>query len=218
MAAHDGDAAMTAARQRMVEEQIARRDVRDPRVLDAMRKVPRERFVPADALDKAFGDHPVSIGFGQTVSQPYVVALMSEAAELTGSETVLDVGTGCGYQTAVLAELARRVVTIEIVEELAQSARERLRALGYDNVVFHVGDGRRGCEAEAPFDAIVVAAAPSEVPAPLIEQLTEDGRLVIPVGPADTQELLVYRRRADEPKGYVVRSLGAVRFVPLVES
>jgi protein-L-isoaspartate(D-aspartate) O-methyltransferase len=209
-------AVMAARRARMVEEQLVRRDIRDRRVLDAMGRIERHRFVPEGHLQNAYGDFPVPIGAEQTLSQPYIVALMTEALGLQGDEKVLDVGTGSGYQTAVLAELAREVYTIEIVRELAEASRERLLSMGYENVHFRIGDGREGWPEQAPFDAILVAAAPVSIPVHLREQLGPEGRMVLPVGPSWEQELELHVRDPREGEGFSVRKLGAVRFVPLV--
>jgi protein-L-isoaspartate(D-aspartate) O-methyltransferase len=195
----------------MVREQIEARDVRDPRVLAAMRKVPRHLFVPPDEQASAYIDSPLPIGYGQTISQPYIVAFMTDALELNPRDRVLEIGTGSGYQAAVLAELAREVYTIEIVEPLAKEAEERLRRLQYANVHARVGDGYRGWPEEAPFDAIMVTAAPDHVPPPLVEQLRDGGRLVLPVGRWD-QELIRLRRTG---KGITREALLPVRFVPM---
>jgi protein-L-isoaspartate(D-aspartate) O-methyltransferase len=199
------------ARERMVEEQIEARGVRDPRVLAAMRKVPRHELVPAPQRGSAYEDYPLPIGQGQTISQPYVVAAMSEALALKGSERVLEVGTGSGYQAAVLAELAERVYTIEIVPELAARAKADLARLGYRNVEVREGDGWRGWPEAAPFDAIMVTAAPPEVPPELVAQLAVGGRLVIPVGRYE-QSLLLLRRTE---QGIEREELFGVRFVPM---
>ncbi len=212
----DVDIVMAARRARMVEEQLVRRGIQNARVLEAMSRIERHRFVPEPHLVNAYGDFPVPIGVEQTLSQPYIVALMTEALGLDGHEKVLEIGTGCGYQTAVLAELARVVYTVEILDELSSRARETLLDLGYENIHFRVGDGRQGWPGEAPFDGILAAAAPLTVPPPLREQLSPTGRLVLPVGPAEEQELELHARDASEPEGFRVRSLGAVRFVPLV--
>jgi protein-L-isoaspartate(D-aspartate) O-methyltransferase len=198
-------------RDRMVTDQIQGRDVSDPRVLAAMRSVPRHRFVPEELRAEAYDDTPLPIGEGQTISQPYIVGLMSQLLELRGGERVLEVGTGSGYQAAVLAELAREVYTIEIVEPLARAAAATLRELGYARVVVRAGDGYRGWPEAAPFDAIIVTAAPDHVPQPLVDQLKVGGRLVIPVGEY-SQELL---QCVKTPEGLVRRSVIPVRFVPL---
>jgi len=197
----------------MVRRQIEGRGVRSRAVLAAMRTVPRHEFVPTAQRDEAYADRPLPIGWQQTISQPYIVALMTELAELEGGERVPEVGTGSGYQSAVLAEIAATVYTVEIVEPLVRSAAIRLRRLAYRNVIPRFGDGGFGWEEAGPFDAIVVTAAPRrEVPVSLREQLAEGGRLVAPVGGTDEQRLKVVRRR----DGRFVTSSGiAVRFVPM---
>ena len=200
------------AREAMVREQIASRGVRDERTLAAMRKVPRHLFVPPAAAGEAYDDHPLPIGHGQTISQPYIVAFMTEALGLDGGESVLEVGTGSGYQAAVLAEVAARVYTIEIVPPLAEEAGERLRRLGYANVEVRSGDGYRGWPEAAPFDAIMVTAAAPRIPEPLKEQLKDGGRLILPVGD-EYQELIVVTRRGGS---FAERRVLPVRFVPLV--
>ena len=198
-------------RAEMVERQLAARDIVDERVLAAMGVVPRHLFVPEALREQAYADHPLPIGEGQTISQPYIVALMTQAIGLSGDERVLEIGTGSGYQAAVLAELAREVHSIEIVEPLAERARATLESLGYSNLRLRVGDGYRGWPEAAPFDAIVVTAAPDHVPEPLVDQLAPGGRMLIPVGSAD-QELLVIERG---PDGITRRSILPVRFVPM---
>jgi protein-L-isoaspartate(D-aspartate) O-methyltransferase len=200
-----------AARAQMVRDQVEARGVRDPRVLAAMRKVPRHELVPESVRDHAYEDRPLPIGESQTISQPYVVAAMTEALELKGDERVLEVGTGSGYQAAVLAELCQQVYSIEIVPALAERARKDLARLGYANVEIRQGDGWRGWPEHAPFDAIVVTAAPAEVPPELIEQLAVGGRLVIPVGRYE-QELVRIRKT---PEGISREVLFGVRFVPM---
>jgi len=201
-------------RHRMVEQQLAARDIRDERVLEAMRRVPRELFVPEEVRDRAYDDAALPIGSGQTISQPAMVALICELLALRGDERVLDVGTGSGYQAAVLAELAREVHTIERLAGLADRARVNLEAAGYaDRVVVHVGDGTLGDPEHAPFAAVAVAAAAPDVPPTLFEQLELDGRLVVPVGSRHDQLLQLVVRRADGRK--VTRSVPC-RFVPLV--
>lgn len=195
----------------MVSQQIEARGVRDPRVLAAMRKVPRHEFVPEEQVPLAYEDHPLPIGHEQTISQPYIVAAMSELANVGPGARVLEIGTGSGYQAAILAELGAQVFSIEIVEPLAKSAAATLARLGYDQVHVRAGDGTRGWPDEAPFDAVIVTAAPPRVPEPLKEQTKVGGRLVIPVG-EDHQELLVLTRT---PKGFVERTIFAVRFVPM---
>ena len=207
---------MAKRRQRMVDEQLVSRGIRDERVLEAMGRIQRHRFVPDPHLDKAYSDRPVPIAAGQTLSQPYIVAVMAQALELSGEETVLEIGTGSGYQTAVLAELAREVYTIEIVSELAGEARELLAALGYRNIHSNVSDGSDGWPEAAPFDAILAAAAPERVPMKLRKQLAEEGRMVIPIGPPHLQELELHQRRSGAEGGFTIRRLGAVRFVPFV--
>jgi protein-L-isoaspartate(D-aspartate) O-methyltransferase len=199
-------------RVRMVETQIVARGVRDPRVLAAMRKVPRHLFVDPSQRSHAYEDHPLPIAGNQTISQPYIVALMTELLELAPGERVLEIGTGSGYQSAVLAELAKDVYSIEIVPELARSAASRLKELGYANVTVREGDGYRGWPEQAPFNAIIVTAAPERIPQPLIEQLAPGGVMVIPVG-GFFQELKVFRKSAD---GRVTeKDILPVRFVPM---
>jgi protein-L-isoaspartate(D-aspartate) O-methyltransferase len=197
----------------MVGQQLRDRDIVDDRVLAAMERVPRELFVDADLRDRAYDDAALSIAAGQTISQPYMVARIVEALELAGDEKVLDVGTGSGYQAAVLAELAREVVSIERIPELADRARANLRAAGYETVEVVVGDGTLGVPDRAPFDAIAVAAAAPGIPEALYEQLVPHGRLVVPVGDAGGQQLEVVIRTPEGPA--VVRSVQC-RFVPLI--
>ena len=201
-------------RERMVAEQMAARDIKDPRVLAAMGKVPRHLFVPADQQRLAYEDHPLPIGKDQTISQPYIVAYMSQALELKPSDTVLEIGTGSGYQAAVLGELAAEVYTIEIVKELADRAKQTLADAGYKNIHVRHGDGYAGWPEHAPFNAIMVTAAPDHVPQPLIDQLAPGGRMVIPVGDY-FQELRLIQRTE---QGVVERSTIAVRFVPLTRT
>jgi protein-L-isoaspartate(D-aspartate) O-methyltransferase len=200
-------------RERMVAGQLRGRDITDERVLAAMARVPRELFVPGEMRDRAYDDAALPIGAGQTISQPYMVARICEALALTGRERVLDVGTGSGYQAAVLAELAADVHTIERVPELAERARVTLTEAGYEQVHVHVGDGTLGLPEHAPFDAIAVAAAAPHIPNALYEQLTLRGRLVVPVGRRRGQDLQVVVRSPEGPA--VVRSVPC-RFVPLV--
>ncbi len=195
----------------MVDDQIEARGIRDPRVLGAMRKVPRDRFVPPDVVSLAYADQPLPIGHGQTISQPYIVAYMSEALRVTPQSKVLEIGTGSGYQAAILGELAREVYTIELIPELAARARATLESLGYANVHVRTGDGYLGWPEEAPFDAIMVTAAPDHVPQPLVDQLAVGGRLVIPVGDFD-QEIRILTRT---PAGIEESRTIPVRFVPL---
>jgi protein-L-isoaspartate(D-aspartate) O-methyltransferase len=178
-------------RERMVDEQLVRRGIADARVLDAMRKVPRHRFVEEALRDRAYGDHPLPIGEGQTISQPYMVAAMTQLLQLVGTEKVLEIGTGSGYQTAILAELARRVCSIERLPALAGRARRILEELGYTNAVVKIADGTYGWPDEAPFDRILVTAGAPAVPAPLFQQLAEGGRLVVPIGDPQGQTLHV---------------------------
>jgi protein-L-isoaspartate(D-aspartate) O-methyltransferase len=199
------------AREAMVAEQIEQRGVRDARTLAAMRKVPRHLFVPPALQAEAYSDHPLPIGHDQTISQPYIVALMTEALGLRGGETVLEVGTGSGYQAAVLAEIAARVFTIEIVAPLAEEARERLKRLGYRNVEVRAGDGYLGWPEKGPFDAVMVTAAAPRIPEPLKEQLKDGGRLVIPVGDADQELIVVTKKGATYAEDRVL----PVRFVPM---
>jgi protein-L-isoaspartate(D-aspartate) O-methyltransferase len=203
----------TAARQLMVDAQLRARGVSDPRVLDAMLRVPRHRFVPEAYRSQAYEDHPLPIGDGQTISQPYIVARMLESLNLTTADEVLEVGTGSGYVTALLAELAAQVFSIERHPALADCARNVLAALGYANVRVFTGDGTLGLPAEAPFDAILVSAAASDLPSALLAQLRDRGRMVIPVGPADSQQLQ-FIRMVDGQQVVSLREL--VRFVPLV--
>lgn len=202
-------------RQAMVETQIAARDVTDPAVLAAMAAVPRHRFVPADYLDQAYEDHPLPIGFGQTISQPYIVALMSQSLALEPGDKVLEIGTGSGYQAAILAEMGMEVYTVEIIPELAERAEKTLQAVGYDNVLVRNADGYFGWPEHAPYDGIIVTAAPDHLPQPLVQQLKPGGRLVIPIGPVGAvQTLWLFQK---QPDGEVTATnLGAVRFVPLV--
>jgi len=198
----------------MVSEHIEARGVRNERVLNAMRQVPRHLFVPEHLRSCAYDDCPQIIGYGQSISQPYIVALMTDLLGLTGIEKVLDVGTGSGYQAAVLSLLVDRVVSIERVAELAETARQRLEELGYRNVTVHVGDGSLGWPDEAPYDAIVVAAGSLAIPPPLIEQLAPGGRLVIPIGDAGMQDLIRVTKNEDGTTKQ--ESFGPVVFVPLV--
>ncbi len=186
----------------------------DPRVMAAIGRVPRHRFVPAALRHRAYDNRPLPIGHEQTISQPFIVALMSDLAEVDASDRVLEVGTGSAYQAAILAELAARVYTIEIIAALGRQAAALLRELGYDNVATRIGDGYRGWPEAAPFDAIVVTAAPEQIPQPLIDQLAPGGRLVTPVGPVGGEQALVVLRK-DADGSTVMRTVIAVRFVPL---
>lgn len=198
-------------RSRMVEYQIRTRGIQDKSVLKAMAKVPRHRFVDASAAHLAYADRPVRIGYDQTMSQPFIVAYMTQAAQLSPNKTVLEIGTGSGYQTAVLGELAKEVYTIEIIPELAKSARQILSELGYQNVHVKTGDGHQGWAEHAPYDAILVTAAPTHIPEPLINQLALTGRLVIPVGSWE-QELIVLTKTQD---GIRQETTIPVLFVPM---
>jgi protein-L-isoaspartate(D-aspartate) O-methyltransferase len=200
-------------RRQMVEEQIMVRHVRDPRVLDAMRAVPRHLFIPEGQLSEAYNDYPLPIGMGQTISQPYIVAQMTELLELKGDERVLEVGTGCGYQAAVLSLLAREVYTTEIIESLALEATERLARLGYSNVHARHSDGSQGWPEVAPFDAIIITAAAPRVPEALAAQLKDQGRLVIPIGEEGATQTLTLCQKQD--KSMVATELEFVLFVPM---
>lgn len=201
------------ARDRMIENQLRSRGVDDSRVLEAMRKVPRHLFVDEALRSQAYNDHPLPIGEKQTISQPYIVALMTQGLELKGDEKVLEIGTGSGYQTAILAELAERVFSIERIPSLSYKAKQILRKLGYRNVILRIGDGTLGWSDEAPFDAILVTAGSPKVTQPLIDQLAMGGRMLIPVGDRISQELLLVERI---PEGIRKTGLGGVRFVDLV--
>lgn len=201
-----------AQRARMVERQLRNRDIRDERVLQAMLAVPRHLFVPEDARPQSYEDGPLPIGYDQTISQPYIVAFMTEALEIQPDHRVLEIGTGSGYQAAVLGKLAARVYSIEIVPPLAERARETLARLGYRNVEVRTGNGYLGWPEHAPYDRIMVTAAPEEVPAALVEQLEVGGRMAIPVGPSHDQQLRILRRTAAGTE--IIRTL-PVRFVPM---
>jgi protein-L-isoaspartate(D-aspartate) O-methyltransferase len=207
-----GSDADAARRARMVESQIVARGVRDLRVLEAMREVPRHLFVDASQRSEAYEDHPLPIAGHQTISQPYIVALMTELLDVQPGEAVLEIGTGSGYQSAVLAKLARQVYSIEIVPELAREAADRLKRLGYTNVAVREGDGYRGWPEHAPFDAIIVTATPERIPEPLLDQLAPNGRMVIPVG-GFFQELKVFRK--DAAGKVSEKDVLPVRFVPM---
>lgn len=203
-----------ARRNAMVDSQLAARDIRDPRVLAAMRSVPRHRFVPENQVAYAYDDRPLPIGSGQTISQPYIVAFMTEHAQLPADARVLEIGTGSGYAAAVLGRLAAQVFTMERRPELAATARRRLAEVGADNVQVIVGDGTRGLPDEAPFDAILATASGPAVPKPLIEQLVPGGRLVIPVERRFGHQQLMVVQRTDD--GYDEKSVLGVAFVPLI--
>ena len=214
VAAEESEEAAARARRKMVQQQIRRRNVEDPRVLAAMEKVPRHRFVPRGLRSRAYEDHPLPISHGQTISQPYIVALMTELTRVKPGDKVLEVGTGSGYQAAVLAELAGQVFTIEIVKGLAEQAAKTLAELGYEKVHTRHGDGFLGWPKEAPFDAILVTAAPREVPQPLLDQLAPGGRMCVPVGPQGWgQDLRLIVK--DEQGRVRSRDIIPVRFVPL---
>ena len=201
------------ARARMVEDQLVARGISDERVLQAMRQVPRHLFVPESRRSYSYHDRPLSIGYEQTISQPFIVASMTASLKLTGEEKVLEIGTGSGYQSAILSQLARQVISIECIQELADSARKTLTSLGYDTVKVNLGDGSFGLPDEAPFDAIMLTAAAPEVPMPLCHQLTDGGRLVGPIGSRHDQILVWLRRYGDD---WERETLGPVIFVPLV--
>jgi protein-L-isoaspartate(D-aspartate) O-methyltransferase len=198
-------------RRRMVAHQIERRGICDRRLLDAMREVPRHEFVPGAVKNRAYHDHPLPIGFGQTISQPYIVAFMLEHLLLTAKDRVLELGTGSGYQAAILSKLVAQVFSIEIIEELNRRASADFQRMGYQNILLKNGDGYRGWPEFAPFDAITVAAAPDHIPQPLIDQLREGGRMVIPVGDRLGQNLLLVEKRSGAMRK---RVLCPVRFVP----
>lgn len=200
----------------MVETQIKARGVKDERVLKAMEKVPRHLFVPQEYLDEAYDDHPLPIGYGQTISQPYIVAYMTELLKLKPGDKVLEIGTGSGYQAAILAEITDEVYTVEIIPELARSAEERLRRLGYDKIKVLNADGYYGWEEHAPYDAIIVTCAPDHIPQPLVQQLKDGGRMVIPVGPpGGLQTLWLVEKVGGEVRTY---SMMGVLFVPMLGS
>jgi protein-L-isoaspartate(D-aspartate) O-methyltransferase len=205
----------TAARQLMVHSQLRARAISDPRVLDAMLRVPRHLFVPEAFRAEAYEDHPLPIGDGQTISQPYVVALMLESLQLAPTDKVLEVGTGSGYVTALLAELAAQVFSIERHPALAESARNVLAALGYTNIRVFIGDGTLGLPAVAPFDAILVSAAAPDLPPALLAQLCDAGRMIVPVGSPDSQQLQFIRIVNGQP---VISLRELVRFVPLIHN
>lgn len=200
-----------AERNAMVDQQIRAREITDPAVLTAMRKVPRHRFVPARVRHLSYDDHPLPIGYEQTISQPYIVAYMTEAADISPRDKVLEIGTGSGYQAAILGEVAREVYTIEIVPELAASASKTLAELGYTNVHAKAGNGYLGWPEQAPFDAILVTAAPDQVPQALVDQLALGGRMVVPVGEFDQNMMIIEKTR----NGVITRQTIPVRFVPM---
>jgi protein-L-isoaspartate(D-aspartate) O-methyltransferase len=200
-----------AEREAMVKRQLAGRDIDDPRVLDAMRRVPRHFFIPEKQRREAYGDFPIPIGLKQTISQPYIVAYMTQALQLQKSDRVLEIGTGSGYQAAVLGELVREVYTIEIIPELGERSEKLLGDLGYRNIHVRVGDGYKGWPDKAPFDAIIVTAAPPRLPQPLLDQLKIGGRMIIPVG--NTRQELVFIHRTQD--GYEQNNVLPVAFVPM---
>jgi protein-L-isoaspartate(D-aspartate) O-methyltransferase len=210
---NSGEAEFTDLRRRMVESQLRARGIADQRVLDAMAQVPRHEFAPERYRDQAYEDHPLPIGEGQTISQPYIVARMLETLALSPTDKVLEVGTGSGYLTALLAELAAQVVSVERHAALADAARDLLARMGYKNVKVIVADGTQGFAAAAPYDAIIVSAAAAEIPRALLEQLAEGGRMIIPVGTVDSQQLQFIRMVNGQPRTSL-REL--CRFVPLV--
>jgi protein-L-isoaspartate(D-aspartate) O-methyltransferase len=199
-------------REKMVDIQLKARGIKDQKILEAMRKVPRHEFVPENMIPYAYNDEPLPIGEGQTISQPYIVAFMTEALELRGSERVLEIGTGSGYQTAILAEIVREVFTVELVSALSQGAQKNLKRLKYANIYFKVGDGTYGWRENEPYDAIMVTAAPDKVPHFLEEQLVVGGRMIIPIGSAIQELMLVARGK----RKYKRKRLLPVRFVPLI--
>ena len=206
---------MERLRERMVRTQIENRGIKNPAVLEAMRKVERHQFVPDSYASRAYGDHPLPIGEGQTISQPYIVALMTEVLNLKESDKVLEIGTGSGYQAAILGELCDSIYTIEIVEVLGKRAANLLNTLGYENIEVKVGDGYKGWPEYAPFDAIIVTCSPTQVPQPLQDQLAEGGRMVIPVGRREAQELvLLTKQKGKLQQQHII----PVRFVPMVDS
>jgi protein-L-isoaspartate(D-aspartate) O-methyltransferase len=209
------EADVQIAKQDMLRRQLQQRAIDDPRVLAAMANLPRERFLPADVREHAYADRALPIDCGQTISQPFIVALMTQALELSGRELVLEIGTGSGYQTAILAELAREVVSIERHAPLSESARATLSELGYANIILLTGDGSLGWPPRAPYDRILVTAAAAICPPPLWAQLAEGGTLIIPLGGRDSQTLQVIRKEDGSPR---TSSISGCRFVPLVGS
>lgn len=202
------------AREHMVESQIIRRGVHDPEVIRAMKTVPRHLFVLPGEVNEAYLDHPLPIGYNQTISQPYIVAFMTEALDLEKSDRVLEVGTGSGYQAAVLAEICDSVFTIEIIESLGEKAHHTLKSLGYTNVKVRIGDGYQGWKENGPYDAIIVTCSPTHIPEPLQDQLHEGGKMIIPVGQSYSQELILLRKRDGKLEREDVLP---VRFVPMID-
>lgn len=201
-------------RNEMITSQICEREIKNTSVLKALSRVPRHLFVPEDLAPLAYVDAPLSIGYGQTISQPYIVACMTEMAKISPEDKVLEIGTGCGYQTAVLAELAKTVYTVEIIPQLAKRADKILRALGYTNIQGEIGDGYQGWAEYAPYDAIVVAAAPEQIPQPLIEQMAMNATMIIPVG----KEYQTLIRLKKTPQGLIEEKIFPVRFVPFLSA
>jgi len=201
------------AREKMVQSQLIPRGIKDPRVLEAMGKVPRDRFVEEALVGEAYNDHPLPIGHNQTISQPYIVALMTEALALKGDEKVLEIGTGSGYQTAILAELSYKVYTVERIRALMVEARRILAQLNYNNILFKAFDGTLGWKEYEPYDAIIVTAGSPKLPQPLLDQLAEGGRLIIPTGGRSSQELIKVTKRNGN---YIQKNLGGCRFVNLI--
>jgi len=201
------------AREKMVKNQLISRGISDPRVLKAMQKVPRDRFIEEALTGEAYNDHPLPIGNSQTISQPYIVALMTEALELAGDENTLEIGTGSGYQTAILAELSKKVYTIERIRALLVKARNTLAELDYNNILFKAFDGTFGWKEYKPYDAIIITAGAPKIPQPLFDQLKEGGRLIIPVGNRFSQELIKVTKKKEN---FIQKNLGGCRFVDLV--
>ncbi|MFP4605218.1 MAG: protein-L-isoaspartate(D-aspartate) O-methyltransferase [Bacteroidales bacterium] len=201
-------------KQQMVKQQIVDRGIKDPKVIAAMKDVDRHVYVPKNYRDMAYSDRPLPIGDGQTISQPYIVALMTESLELEEGDKVLEIGTGSGYQAAVLSHITSEIYSIEIIEELAEEAKENLQKQGYDSIKLKIGDGYKGWEEYAPFDAIIVTCAPSDIPEPLKEQLAEGGRMVIPIGDKFIQELVLFEKKNGELEK---QEISSVRFVPMLD-
>ena len=201
------------AREKMIKTQLIPRGIKDQRVIEAMQKVPRHQFVPQELVHEAYNDYPLSIGHNQTISQPYIVAFMTEALDLKGDEKVLEIGTGSGYQTAILAELCKQVYTVERIKELLENAKKRLDKMGYNNIMFKAFDGTLGWDEYKPYDAIIVTAGAPNIPYPLVEQLKEGGRLVIPIGDRFMQNLIKVTKKG---KTIEQKSLGGCRFVDLI--
>lgn len=206
------DSKYQTLREHMVVEQIQRRGISDPRVLAAMRSVPRQEFVLKEQKEIAYQDRALPIGVNQTISQPYIVALIAQQSEIKENDRILEIGTGCGYQAAVLSKLAKQIYTIEIIESLGDRAKKLLESLGYNNITVKIADGFDGWKEKAPFDVIVLTAAPRRIPLPLMEQLTVGGRLVAPVGDSENQELVVIKKTKS---GLKKKNIIPVRFVPM---